>query len=95
LDPLFFQHEAYSSFSEDDYIGKRLHYITNRLILKHDRKVVSRPLVYKRKAGTVLPFNKILSTECIVHAPSFPDVFQNKRPVIVTYGERKLGSTFK
>ena len=94
LDPLFFRHVVHSSTSEDDYIGKRLHHISCRLILKYNRKT-SRPLVYKRIAGSKLPLNKILSTECIVHAPSFLSVFMNKKPVIVTYGVKKLGSFFK
>ena len=92
LDGLFLQHVVYSSTLQEDYIGKRLHYITCRLILKFHTRKTSVPLLYKRKAGSYLPFNRILATDSITHAPSFASIFRNRNPFIVTYGHKKLGS---
>jgi len=90
LDVLFQKHIVYSS--PVDYEGKRLYYISCRLISKYNRQVTLRPLVYKKRYGSVLPFKRILSTDCIRWAPSFLPVFQERDPVVVTYGQKRLGS---
>jgi hypothetical protein len=90
LDVLFQKHIVYSS--PLDYQGKRLYYISCRLISKYNRQVTLRPLVYKMRYGSVLPFKRILSTDCIRWAPSFLPVFNERDPVVVTYGQKRLGS---
>ena len=90
LDVLFQKHIVNSS--PLDYQGKRLYYISCRLISKYNRQVTLRPLVYKMRYGSVLPFKRILSTDSIRWAPSFLPVFNERDPVVVTYGQKRLGS---
>jgi hypothetical protein len=93
LDMIFQKHPIQPLHcSEDDYKGKRVYLISLRLISKHDRGVITkrRPLVYKRKAGTILPFNDILSTNDIQTGPSYVSVFNSSNPVVVTYGNNYL-----
>ena len=74
--------------SDDDYKGKRLHLISCRLISKNYRKIFTkrRPLVYKRKAGTLFHFDDILSLVDYEMGPSFISVFNSSNPVVVTFG---------
>lgn len=92
LDMLFDNHKIQPLQCSDDYKGKRLHLISCRLISKYNRKVPTkrRPLVYKRKAGALLPFNDILSTADIETGQSFSKVFNSSNPVVVTYGHNYL-----
>ena len=92
LDPLFQRH-AVSSSSEDNYKGKRLHYISCRLTSKYSRQVTNkRPVVFKRKACCQLPLKDILSPNSIVNSPSFINIFNTKDPMVVTYDYKRLGA---
>jgi len=94
LDPLFTSHLAHPStvINDIEYMIVRENFLNCCLLKKKCQTLPFRKAVLKMPYNVVLPFSKILCTECISWAPDFVSVFGNRNPFIVKFKYKKLGS---